>query len=226
MSWMERAMAAVLSINLDTSTPGITTRRTAVVGETFVIHVMIEDDGTGVSPIVFDTIVFGVYFNDKAANVLGVTKTHFPHVGTFIERSQGTVDAFSGREIAPHMELSLWPVEDALPEGYMDQAGRAGFRNLEKPFTLHPGEGPQMLAAGKVNAGFRAWNVGVSQILASASVKTAEMQFRGRPIFAKTIPSTVTVIPQREDGPIQDINAYYREDPMPRLDPAALKRGE
>ncbi|MDB5692663.1 MAG: hypothetical protein JWO81_1726 [Alphaproteobacteria bacterium] len=208
-------MAAVMSINLDTSTPGVTTRRTAVVGESFVIQVMIEDDGTGVSPLVFDTIVFGVYFNDRSPDVLGVTKTHFPHAGEFLERFPGTVDAFSQRGIVPHMELSLWPVEDELPEGYLSQAGRAGFSNPKNPFTLYPGQGPQVVAAGKLNAGFRAQNVGVSQILASASVNSAEMLFRRRPIFAKTIPSTVTVIPEREDGPVQDFASYYRDDPMP-----------
>lgn len=213
-------MTAVLSINLDTSTPGVTTRRTATVGETFVIQVMIEDDGTGVSPLVFDTIVFGVYFNDRAPDVLGVTKTHFPHAGEFIQHFPGTVDAFSERRIAPHMELSLWPVEDKLPEGYMDQAGRAGFSNKEKPFTLHPGQGPVCIAAGKVNAGFRAKNIGVSQILASASINSAEMMFRGKPIFAKTIPSTVTVVAERENGPMQDIEDFYRDDPMP----AGVKR--
>jgi hypothetical protein len=217
-------MAAVMSINLDTSTPGVTTRRTAVVGESFVIQVMIEDDGTGVSPLVFDTIVFGVYFNDKTPNVLGVTKTHFPNAGEFIDRHPGTVDAFSQRRIVPHMELSLWPVEDQLPEGYMDQAGRAGYSNLDNPFTLLPGQGPQVLAAGKVNAGFRAQNLGVSQILASASVKSAEMLFRGRPIFAKTIPSTVTVIAERTDGPKQDVDDFYRDDPMPPTNGARKKR--
>lgn len=196
-------MAAVFSINLDTSTPGVTDRRTAYVGETFVIEVMIEDDGTGETPVVFDTAVFGVYFNNQGPNVLGVTKTHFPHASEFIARSPGTVDAFSQREIVPHMELSLWPVEDQLPEGFLDQAGRAGVQNLEKPFTIHPGEGPRAMVAGKVNAGFRAWNTGVSEILASASINAPQLTLGGNPVAARSIPSTVTVIPQREDGPNQ-----------------------
>ena len=209
-------MAAVITVNLDTSTPGVTTRRTAVVGETFVIEVMIEDDGTGVSPVVFDTIAFGVYFNDRTPNVLGVTKMHFPHAGDLVSRCPGTVDAFTDVEIVPGMELSLWPVEDALPEGYMDQAGRAGFRNLENPFTIFPEDGPIVMARGKLNAGFRAENIGVSQILASASVNSAEMALRGRPMLAKTIPSEVTVIAERTTKPRQDIFGMP-DEPIPPL---------
>lgn len=209
-------MAAVMSINLDVSTPGVTSRRTVVVGETFIIEVMIEDDGTGISPVVFDTIVFGVYFNDTTPNVLGVTKMHFPHAGALVNRNPGSVDAFSGQALLTNMELSLWPVEDALPEGYMDQAGRAGFRNAQHPFVVSPGDGPISLAAGKLNAGFHAHNVGTSRILASASVNSAEMALAGRPMFAKTIPSLVTVLPQRESGPRQNLT-FYPDEPIPAV---------
>ncbi len=211
-------MAAVISINLDIHSPGVTTRRTAVVGETFIIDVMIEDDGTGVSPLVFDTIAFGVYFNDSTPDVLGVTKMHFPHAGELIRRNPGSIDAFSGQRIETNMELSLWPIEEALPEGYQDQAGRAGFRNPEKPFTVYPDDGPISLARGKLNAGFRARNVGTSRIMASAPINRAEMAFEGRPMLAKTIPSVVTVLPEREAGPEQEFKGYP-EDPIPPIEP-------
>src|ERR1044072_6390218 len=109
-------MAAVISIDLDIAQPGIVSRRTAVIGETFIVNIWIEDDGTGVSPTVFDTIVLGVYFNDRTKGVLGVTRTHFPHAGDLIANRPGVVDAFSKRPIAPGMELSLTPDEKQLPE--------------------------------------------------------------------------------------------------------------
>jgi hypothetical protein len=50
-------MGAVISVNLDIATPGISGRRTVCLGETFVIDIWVEDDGQGVSPVIFDKIV-------------------------------------------------------------------------------------------------------------------------------------------------------------------------
>src|ERR1700722_4798510 len=101
-------MVAVLSVSVDVTKPGIVPRRTITLGETFVVTVWIHDDGEGISPVVFDRLVFGVYFNDKKANVLAVTKTHFPNAGE-LANQPGVVDAFSGRPLDPFMEMTLMP---------------------------------------------------------------------------------------------------------------------
>jgi hypothetical protein len=54
---------------------------------------MIQDDRTGVSPVIFDTIMFGVYFNDTTPDVWSVTKTHFPHAGVLVGTNPWTIDA-------------------------------------------------------------------------------------------------------------------------------------
>jgi hypothetical protein len=195
-------MGAVVSVNLDVTTPGITARRTVTLGESFVIDIWVEDDGQGITPVVFDTIILGVYFNDKGPGVLGVTRTHFPHAGELAKNSPTTVDAFSKRPIRANMEMALTPVESKLPENFSDTAGRAGLMDLENPFVINPGK-PVQFAVGKLNAGFRSLAIGTSTVMASAPHSQAELFFKGEPIFAKTIPGVVTVVEERTSDPIQ-----------------------
>lgn len=195
-------MGAVISINLDVSTPGITNRRTVCLGETFVIDIWIEDDGQGVSPVIFDKIILGVYFNDRTKGILGVTRTHFPNAGELALNSPTTIDAFSKRPIRPNMEMALTPVEKNMVERYTDTAGRAGFIDTENPFVIYPGQ-PVRVAAGKLNAGFRSLSIGTSSIIACAPEGQAELFLKGKSIFAKTIPGDVTVVEERTAGPVQ-----------------------
>jgi hypothetical protein len=204
----EIQMGAVVSVSVDISQPGIVPRRTVVVGETFVVTIWIEDDGAGITPVVFDRIVLGVYFNDKTSGVLGVTRTHFPNAGELASLS-GTVDAFSKRPVVPHMEMTLMPDEKVMPEHFLSSAGVAGYENTKTPFTLFPGK-PVLFAAGKINAGFRSLSVGTSTIMACAPHGHAELSFKGKPMYAKTIPAVVTVTEERTHPPIQEFEAVAR----------------
>jgi hypothetical protein len=179
-----------------------------VVGETFVVTIWVEDDGAGITPVVFDRIVLGVYFNDKTHGVLGVTRTHFPNAGE-LANLPGTVDAFSKRSLVQHMEMTLMPDEKKLPEHFLNSAGVAGYENTKTPFTVFPGK-PVMFAAGKLNAGFRSLSVGTSTIIACAPHGQAELSFRGKPMYAKTIPAVVTVTEERTTEPIQELELVGR----------------
>lgn len=201
-------MAAVVSVSLDIAQPGIVARRTVVVGETFIVTIWVADDGTGISPTIFDRIVLGVYFNDKTPDVLGVTRTHFPNAGELAGNSPHVVDAFSRRRVVPFMEMTLMPDEKVLPEHFTRSAGVAGFENTQVPFRLEPGARPIMAMAGKMNAGFHAWAVGTSSILACAPHGQAELSYKGKPMYAKTIPGEVTVVEERSEGPRQDLDEY------------------
>jgi len=201
-------MGAVISCSVDISQPGIVLRRTVVVGETFVVTIWLEDDGAGITPVVFDRIVLGVYFNDKTPGVLGVTRTHFPNAGELADLP-GTVDAFSKRPIVPHMEMTLMPDEKVRPEHFLNSAGVAGYENRQTPFTVFPGKA-KLVAAGKLNAGFRSLSVGTSTIMACAPHGEAELSFKGKPMFAKTIPAVVTVTEERTTAPIQDLELVGR----------------
>jgi hypothetical protein len=219
-------MTAVISVSVDTSQPGIVPRRTITLGETFVVTIWAHDDGEGKTPTVFDRIVLGVYFNDKKENVLAVTKAHFPNAGD-LAANRGTVDAYSGRPVVPFMEMTLMPPgpkfvdphlhehrggtpegkaeRQLLPEHFQDSAGIAGFANEKEPFTLFPGEPAKMVAAGKLNGGFRSTELGTSTILAAAPRGHAELSYEGELIFAKTIPAEVTVVEERTTPARQEI---------------------
>lgn len=217
-------MTAVVSVSLDVAQPGIAPRRTITLGETFIVTIWIHDDGEGVSPVVFDRIILGVYFNDKMPGVLAVTKTHFPNAGELAMNSPHTVDAFSGRRMVPFMEMMLMPqmpkhadphrIEHGgvrpdeaalLPEHFMDTAGVAGLADAKIPFKLFPGAKPIIVAAGKLNGGFRSTAVGTSTILACAPRGHAELSYKGELIFAKTIPGEVTVVEERKTPARQEL---------------------
>lgn len=221
-------MSAVISVSVDVAQPGIVPRRTITLGETFVVTIWIHDDGEGISPVVFDRIVLGVYFNDKVANVLAVTKTHFPNAGELAANSPHTVDAFSGRRLVPFMEMTLMPrlpdyvdphwidhgetgaeasrdERSLLPEHFSDSAGVAGLADPAVPFTLFPGQQPKLFGAGKLNGGFRSTALGTSTILAGAPRGHAELSYKGELIFAKTIPAEVTVVEEFVGEPRQEL---------------------
>jgi hypothetical protein len=50
---------------------------------------------------------------------------------------------------------------------FQGRTGRAGFRDLDNPFVLNPGDPPLGFAMGKVQSGLTALQPGVSTITAS-----------------------------------------------------------
>jgi hypothetical protein len=58
-------------------------------------------------------------------------------------------------------------------------------------------------AVGKLNAGMRSLAIGTSSIIACAPHGEAELSYKGKGIFAKTVPGIVTVVEERTTAPVQ-----------------------
>lgn len=87
---VEAKAVGVISVDLDPSTAGIQSALTVSPGETFTIDLILEDDGTPLSPVVFETFFLENYFND-AGVVLGLGPTG-PLAGS-IASTPGTFDS-------------------------------------------------------------------------------------------------------------------------------------
>jgi len=191
----------VVYIDLDTEAPGIQSTRTAVVGETFKIYLVLTDDGNGTGTTTFDTVILGVYFNDVKPSVLGVTSTAFPHAGDLAANSETVIDAFSKQPIKPGGEMALTSAQGTFVTArttgrpYLSTAGRAGLIALGKPFSISASQAPAIFAEGKLNAGFRSLATGTSSIIAAGPGGNAEMSLNGQPIRARLVPGVVTVVP-------------------------------
>jgi hypothetical protein len=85
---------------VDLEKDGVAVNRVARVGETFPIMLMVEHGGPSQEPVVFDTIVLEVLFNDDENVLIRVDPNDRPAACAIASNSPTTVDFFSGQPVS------------------------------------------------------------------------------------------------------------------------------
>ena len=190
-----------MSVDVAVDKPGIVTKRAFDAGTVFPIGVMVE--AVGAAPVVFDTIVVEVFFNDGTDAVLSIDEDERPIVGDLAGRK--TADALSGEPVtagrlgddpplSAGSQLAMSSVETHAIGPFTGRTGIAGIRDTRNPFVLLPGAAPRAFAYGRVTAGLeRKGGTASASILA-----TGIALYRSEPVAVQSVRSTVRVRAARE----------------------------
>ena len=175
----------VIEVDLDTGVAGTQFFRTVTVGTTFSVDIRILDIGGAPSPVVFDTIILEVGFND-AGPVLGPGPTG-PIAGALAGLSPA-IDLFGVAATAPGSPLTTGPSAVAAP---LSGSGAIG---LVFPGTVAVGPGP---GASVFTLDFTALTPGTSIIFAAGTPPgSPEVSLLGMGISAGFGPGLITVVPE------------------------------
>jgi hypothetical protein len=168
------------AVSLDAQSKDCVKERRVKVGENFDVIVTIWDDGEGGSPVIFDTFISEVWYNDKGI-IVQMDLNKPPTAAALADNSHTTVDAFSLDRVfetdsrlpkdslefgTPLTRLDstihpaglrnsasdLWKVGTVLQPGYKEATGRAGLSDFQNPFKISPDRGVISAVKGRASA--------------------------------------------------------------------------
>ena len=161
-------------------------------GEEFTVDVMIANSGP--DPVMFDTLILDLAFNDDEYPLLEVVGP--PTAGTLAGTVPFAIDVFGGAFVSPGDTLTT----DSIPvaSGFLDGIGGVGLASIGDPFTV-PGDG---MGINIFSLTFRAltWEEGgggTTVVEALGFPEGFELALNGVPIETwDGSDSSVTVVPE------------------------------